>query len=342
MPVYGHGVLLMSYPLSFSFSPVTIDGKRPKVIKRLVSIPEGQALNTLNSNLTYLDTLKHIHISGLPAINQDLRERVLKALSASSRDQEAFDIAQCSRNFRIYKARQCGNRAVIPYYCGHRLCQVCARRRSARFYHRLKHIFDKMRRPKMLTLTVKNVPVIDRAYFKWIRGCLSKLRRRNCFKEVFGGVYSIETTYNASRGDWHVHIHGLIDSEYLLNRDLIKQAWEKITEGSWGVDIRMADKNAIREILKYECKLSDFADHPDRVDEYLKAVKGQRLFHGFGVCHNVKDDEETEEEVKKGFKCDCGGCSWDFETSLSQGDSYEDSGGFVWTWSMLKGIQDGS
>ena len=194
----------------------------------------------------------------------------------------------------------------------------------------------------MLTLTVKNVQNIDKAYFKWIRGCLSKLRRTKGFKTVSGGVYSIETTYNAERGDWHVHIHALIDSENLLSRDELKASWERITDGSWGVDIRMADQTALQEILKYECKLSDFASHPERVDEYLKAVKGLRLFQGFGVCHNVKEDEETEEEAKVGFKCDCGGCAWDFQTSLSIGDSYEDSGGFVWTWELLKGVQDGT
>lgn len=195
-------------------------------------------------------------------------------------------------------------------------------------------MFDAMRYPKMLTLTVQNVKTIDRDYFKWIRGCFSKLRRRRFFaQEVIGGVYSIETTYNPVRDDWHVHIHCLIDSDMNIPRDKIKDAWEKITEGSWGVDIRRADKWALKEVLKYETKVADFVRWPEKVDEYLNAVKGSRLFHAFGDLFDVEEPEEEAEKAE--FRCACGSCKWKYHSIIRKGETKTDEDGYEWNWNTL-------
>lgn len=226
-----------------------------------------------------------------------------------------------------------------------------------------------MKSPKMLTLTVKNVKNIDSEYFKWVRGCLSKLRRRKCFKDVLGGVYSIETTYNKKRGDWHVHIHCLIDSKEFLNRDLLIEAWKKITEGSWGIDIRLADRDALQEVLKYECKLADFASDESLVNEYLSAVKNARLFHSFGNVFDYEKEIDVELKLEdKGYdKIDAAnavetvreenpkakgrklldlslkqvrvdtGERWEFMAKLTgAGDQYTDDDGFVWTYQTAR------
>ena len=315
--------MIASHEVHFSSTPLRVYTGRP-------SVPDSHL------GISLLDTRKHLHIFPVSKINQPLRERLILTLQEIGRSQEAWDVTECGSSYRVLKASSCNQYAVLPFTCGHRLCQICAKRRSGRFYKRLKGMFDAMIEPKMLTLTVRNVPAINKAYFKWIRDCFSKLRRRKFFtNQVTGGVYSIETTYNAERKDWHVHIHALIDSEANIPRDSIKEAWEKITVGSWGVDIRRANHNAIYEVLKYETKVADFVQYPQRVQEYLEAVKGSRLFHAFG---NFFDNEEKEDEEvqEKALKCDCGRCKWEFYSKLDKGGSFFEDDGTMWSWSTIR------
>jgi len=52
---------------------------------------------------------------------------------------------------------------------------------------------------------------------------------RECVhREVAGGVYSIEVTWNAERGDWHPHLHALMDAPYIRWAEL-RDAWRGAT-----------------------------------------------------------------------------------------------------------------
>lgn len=263
-------------------------------------------------------------------IDLALNRQAILSLLEANRAKEASRMDLCGREFRIYKGATSGAYRSIPYHCGHRLCQRCQKRRVNRFWGRLKNAFEGMTAPKMLTLTVRNVPRIDRAYFKTLRGYFSKLRRRGCFKQVLGGVYSIETTYNKTRRDWHVHIHALIDSTGFINRDRLVEAWKEITDGSWGVDIRQADKDSIQEVLKYECKLVDFVADPWLVGQYLDAVKGARLFHSFGNVFDFEEESEEEADLKELENKTRE--RWEFVARIGRGDSFTDETGFVWDW----------
>jgi hypothetical protein len=55
------------------------------------------------------------------------------------------------------------------------------------------------------------------------RGCPTCVHRK-----VAGGVYSLEVTYNAARGDWHPHIHALVDAPYVLHSEMTA-AWRGVT-----------------------------------------------------------------------------------------------------------------
>lgn len=292
-----------------------------------ISFPFGECADAIGIN--YLDTYETSSQSPLEkGINLELNSKAIHALLNSNRDKEASRMDLCGKEFRIYRGTSSGAYRSIPYHCGHRLCQRCQKRRVGRFWRRLKTAFEGMFQPKMLTLTVRNVPHIDRAYFKKLRGYFSKLRRRGCFKQVLGGVYSIETTYNKTRRDWHVHIHALIDSKDFINRDKLVEAWKEITDGSWGIDIRLADKDAICEVLKYECKLVDFVGDADLVDQYLTAVKGARLFHSFGNVFDFEEESEEEADLKELQKKT--GERWEFVAKIGRGDIFTDQTGFVW------------
>lgn len=271
-----------------------------------------------------------------------LKGKLVTALRKSGRTKTAGEVEECNKNFQLFKAKGHNLFRAIPFSCKNRLCPYCSRKRSGKLLNQLSASIEKMKNPKLLTLTVKNTPKIDSEYFKWLRGCFSRLRRRKFFKDACsGGFYAIETTYNKESKEWHVHMHALIDSGYMSVEDWIdakgkmkkglRSLWKEITGGSWGVDIRQADYKAGKEVLKYITKVADFVDYPERVDEYLAATKGSRLFHTFGNVHNFNEDLNDEDDLNNENQ----NYSWEFLRTIKKGDTYEDEDGFVWTWQTL-------
>ncbi|GAI67524.1 unnamed protein product [marine sediment metagenome] len=143
---------------------------------------------------------------------------------------------------------------------------------------------------KHLVLTVPTVAHIDRAYVSWLRGCFRKLRRRQVFSRAWrGGVYTIETTYKADRG-WHVHIHALIDGEY-VPQSVIKAHWHDITGNAYIVSIQVARR--AREVLKYVLKPSqELLARPWALREFLVAMHGSHLVSGWGRWYGVTADDD--------------------------------------------------
>jgi len=265
--------------------------------------------------------------------HEELREQRIKiadVLYKSGRLKEANAIRYCGENFVAYVAECCGETFAQPVSCGHRLCPVCMRRRSAKLAGRLEKIisgaffkwkekingkilekkgFIKMKNPKHIVLTLKNEPRITKFYIKRIRGYFEKLRHRDIFSGCDGGFYSIETTYNDEKKTWHVHIHVVADVPY-IPQDKLSEVWEKIS-GSYIVHIEQVGGSgqsameASKEIAKYVVKPGEFMGDPDLVNEYLDAVKGLRLVSTFGYYYGKELEEEEGSP-----DCGCGKNQW--------------------------------
>lgn len=192
---------------------------------------------------------------------------------------------------------QCGLGVFLPTSCHVRGCPRCERARASRLLERFelpargcpptcrdrRHLagghLERMRQPKLLTLTMPNVErgelagaaaqlrrgfrrMRQRALFRggkcrsrgwaarhqeWLdahgrRGCLlappgSRVRcdRRGEHKHcgryrhapVKGGVYAIETTFDAERDRWHVHMHVLLEGPF-LEREEVADVWRQV------------------------------------------------------------------------------------------------------------------
>jgi hypothetical protein len=173
---------------------------------------------------------------------------------------------------------------------------MCARIRTGRALAKLEQVFGKVRSPKLLTLTVRNVPRIDKRYISWLGKCFSKLRRRRLFSEACtGGVYSLEITYNSHERSWHVHIHALLDSGFISQPEIVS-AWKEITENAgFIVDIRQADAGSVLEVLKYVVKGSDIISRPDLVKEFIDATARKRMLATFGHFYGFQFEEHEQE-----------------------------------------------
>jgi hypothetical protein len=219
---------------------------------------------------------------------------------------EAESVRKCGERFIAYKAECCGDTLAYPVSCGHRLCPVCMVKRSVRLSSKVEKLIKKMENPKHIVLTAKNVPKIDKTYFKWLRECFVKLRHRDIFSKCVGGFYSIETTYNSKLKNWHVHIHIIVDVPYIL-KSYLSRDWKEIIGNSYIVDIHEIKNplEAAREVAKYVVKPGDFLQDSQLVHEYLKAVRGMRLVSTFGKYYHMPLDEDEEDGVPE---CYCGKC----------------------------------
>ena len=180
------------------------------------------------------------------------------------------------------------------YHCRERLCVWCARARAAQLGEALLPLVEAMARPWLLTLTVKNGPdLAERAAH--LRMAFKKLRRRAWWKaHVVGGIAVEEVTRNAGTGEWHPHLHLIIDanvSQAAVLQGELAALWKAVTGDSHIIDVRpFRSANVardLREVCKYTGKISDIVDSPALVGIYLAYSRRRRLIVTFGSCYGA-------------------------------------------------------
>jgi hypothetical protein len=261
---------------------------------------------------------KHIVNNEWQAKNVTLkaeREKIADVLLNAGRYDEQSKVRYCGEDVVAFKADCCSDTVAYPMSCGHRLCPVCMRRRSARLSVKVMNFIEgawflvpvkgekgkrerkyiKMKHPVLITLTEKNVPSLDKKYFSGLRGRVTKLRHRAIFQKCVGGFYGIEVTYNSETKTWHVHVHMVADTPY-IPQDKLSDEWLDITGNSFVVDIREIKdpEKASKEVAKYIVKPGNFLKNPKLIDEFLNAVKGARLVSTFGYYHNIKFEDNND------------------------------------------------
>jgi hypothetical protein len=184
--------------------------------------------------------------------------------AAAVLDRFVIALGEC-RTGRGFRDAICGAYHVQPKSCRVRLCPDCERARSGRFVARMAELVGAMQRPVFWTLTIPNVKRGDLAAgnavlieaFRALRrraiiaggvcgahGCGHPRHRaelaadchcarcigcRVCIHEaVRGGVYSVEDTWRPDRGDWHPHLHTLMDAPWIAWAEL-RDAWRAVT-----------------------------------------------------------------------------------------------------------------
>ena len=250
------------------------------------------------------------------------RERAKKHLAASLKDCDRLSewnrVRNCGEFLRLMQSG-CGVRRLTPIRCDHMLCPDCCLERVKPLWERVRRIFDGHSRGefRFITLTVPNVPRIDREYIDGLTKAFRKLRRRGVWKAtVAGGIYAFDTTYNRATETWNVHIHAIIQLHldvpgyvkadgYTLGgwlRD-VKADWEAVSGGQ-NVHVRRVTHGAIKELLKYSAKAASFVYHAHLVDEYLTAFENVRRIQSWGTFLGAAKDEEKPPAPS----CKCGDC----------------------------------
>jgi len=212
----------------------------------------------------------------------------LKRKGVSTRALEAF--ANCGNSLRLGLLDD--DLILLCNKCHNRHCQACAseKRRSlvAAVRERIAPIRQHVR---FLTLTLRcqPVPLVDQ--LDRLLASFRRLRQRVFWrKHCRGGVFFVELKLGENSHAWHVHLHLLVEGEFLKQTDLAEE-WHKVTGDSYIVDIRGLHDDA--KVASYVAKYATKPLHANvlrsqpHLDECIAAVEGRRLVQCFGAWKGI-------------------------------------------------------
>lgn len=234
------------------------------------------------------------------------RRRIFWSLDRSTDDalrRRASRILGCCAHPEVRIGAE-GNVSVFAPRCRDRLCPLCSHRRSREAAERTKEAARQMDAPKHLVLTAPHTDLPLRDHLAALRLALKRLRAsREWKRHVSGGVYAFEITRNDRAGEWHPHVHVLMDAVYWAQHEIVA-AWGRALRSTdaWAdfpeherpvvhVSAVMSRSKVAQYIAKYVTKpaqLSGWAD--ELVCEFAVAVAGARMLHTFGCLHGKRLD----------------------------------------------------
>ena len=230
--------------------------------------------------------------------------------------EHAEKMENCCKIFSAMMCEHCGSDRLraSPHHCGIRLCSICEESRAVS-NRRITRIL--LKRPnlhlKFLTLTFKNRPEISGEWLSENTASFRRFRNRKAWGEhVNGGLVSQEVTYTERNG-YHPHLHIVMDAGY-WNQFEISRIWNEVTRGDGRIiNIKEIHGDRVDEFCKYVAKASQYSDQWRVTVALFEALKGKRLFFGFGDWDGVIG--EIKKEIKaerKSQNCpNCGsGLTW--------------------------------
>jgi hypothetical protein len=255
--------------------------------------------------------------------------QVHHALWVLGEQKKASGLLGCGFWFRHYRSK-CGTDKLKRLPCNSIFCPDCANRRSIPLQKRIAERINQTYCDYFhLSITVLSWPVLTKEGINRLVKQFKQLRDSEVWKaQVLGGLYAIETTWNAGAG-WHPHLHilievpkqrgGLLPYEWL---ESLKSKWHEITGDSkyinvkrmYGIDkkgrkTRKLNRRALREVVKYSTKAATFAAQPELVRQFLDTFKNVRRYQSFGSFMGIaKQAEEDAEKELQPSGCKCGKC----------------------------------
>lgn len=152
--------------------------------------------------------------------------------------------------------------------------------------------------PRFLTLTIRSNDEPLRDQVKHLTRRFAAMRRTKEWpKHVTGGVYTIQITYNGTSGQWHPHLHAIIDGTFWAQKDILA-LWQQVIHDAGGVDIRIVPgiRRLANYIASYTAKSCDLTElSASKLTEWAVETQGLRLAQTFGASHRLKPAHEEPE-----------------------------------------------
>ena len=225
-----------------------------------------------------------------------LRAQVWSALNHAHVGRTRRDrFANCGSAAYLYYSPSTGKTTIKANYCRDRFCIPCANARARRVREAILSQIGG-RRVRFATFTLRHSRSSLRDQITRIFAAFAALRRRREIAgRITGGVAILEVKLSDRDGLWHVHLHCLLEGDYLDQRSLSAH-WLAVTGDSSIVDIRHVGSTSDRVAYatKYAAKALDasvFRD-PDRAVEAIQALRNVHLFRFFGTWRAIDIDAQ--------------------------------------------------
>lgn len=218
------------------------------------------------------------------ARNRVLIRQALARTETSERRLSAFDLCGSDPWVAVDQSDP-EHLTILTNHCHSRWCVPCSRDRANRIVTNMTSQLDHGT-VRFLTLTLKHSSTPLAEQITRIYHCFRRLRRARFWQAgVTGGCAVLEIKHSHRDDLWHVHIHCLIQGNYIPHRDL-KAEWWRITGDSNVIDIRPVtdSRKGARHITKYITKpiASTLINKPDCLDEMIVACDRRRLVLTWG------------------------------------------------------------
>lgn len=192
-------------------------------------------------------------------------------------------------------------------YCNQRWCNVCNRIRTAKLINKYGNALGLESDLYFVTLSKKNVkPIALKSeisnLLKVSKNIQETARKRGT---PIVGIRKLECTYNATRKDYHPHLHFLIRGKVAAN--YFRDEWIKRNESKSdkrAQDVRKATEGSIHELFKYASKEVVKVNGKKGIDvealhEIHKALNGYRVFQTIGGFAGIDQEDQEDQEALK-------------------------------------------
>lgn len=238
------------------------------------------------------------------------RRRIIEALQRTGASgRRILNFCDCGSDLWI---KQDGTElALTCNRCHDRMCDPCQNeRRTAIIEQIMLRLLDAGDRARFCTFTLKHLDApltqqIDRLFSSF-----KLLRQHPTMGRYFkAGVWFFEAKLDKAGRLWHPHLHVIQVGPDRMPQAELSKAWHQITGDSFIVHVTAINdrRQQVAYVTKYSTKpLSpDVVRVPAKLDEFVTAIAGRRLFQCFGDWSkaHAKDDASPRKLKAVGALC---------------------------------------
>ncbi len=171
--------------------------------------------------------------------------------------------------------------------CHDRLCLPCQKQRQTAVIEGIMlKMLDGGGECRFVTLTLKHGDAPLSVQIERLTSSFKNLRKHPAVaSRLQGGAWFLEVKLSKDKHRWHPHLHIIAKGSFIPQRELSK-AWYETTGDSYIVDVQAIGDPRKRAayVTKYATKplANEVTLQPAKLDEFIAAIKGKRLYQCFG------------------------------------------------------------
>lgn len=232
------------------------------------------------------------------------RQRVIDSLQrVGEPGRRILNFADCGSD--LWAAEDGTELGLLCNRCHDRMCDPCQReRRQAIIEQIMLRLLDAGDRARFCTFTLRHADVPLSQQIDRLLASFKLLRQHPEMGRFFpAGVWFLEVKLDKAGRLWHPHLHVIQVGPDRVPHAALSMAWHQITGDSFVVHVVAINdqRQQVQYVTKYSTKPLDSAvlKVPGKLDEFVVAIKGRRLFQCFGAWSKAHSIEPPPPRVLK-------------------------------------------